>query len=94
MNNKFKGVPFDEDTKIVFRQEAKFGQYDTIHEVWIWDSIIAESFIFYNEDIKGLSDDELKRLVKSSEIFKIDSDVLVKRSETGYTFVNYINKLS
>ena len=59
-----------------------------------WDSIIAESLIFDNKDIKGLSDDELKRMVKSSEIFKIGSDVLVKRSGTGYTFVNYINKLS
>lgn len=89
MNNKFKQVPLDEDTKIVFRQEAKVGQYNGLHEVWLWDSIIAESLIFVHEDIKSLNEDELKMMITSSGIFDIGSSVLVKSSESGYTFVNF-----
>jgi hypothetical protein len=89
MSDKFKEVHIDKDTKIMFRKATKLGKYDVLYESWIWDSVMAESFIFANEDIEGLNDDGLVMLVKSSNIFKIGSSLLVKRSECGYTFVNF-----
>jgi hypothetical protein len=89
MSDKFKEVTIDRDTKIMFRKETKLGKYDVLYENWIWESVMAETFIFANEDIEDLTDDGLVMLVKSSNIFKIGSSVLVKRSESGYTFVNF-----
>lgn len=89
MSFKFKDVPIDMDTKIIFRQEAKVDNYDCIHEVWSWDSFIAESLIFDNEKIEDLNDDELQMKITSSGIPDPGSSVLIKRSDSGYTFVNF-----
>ena len=56
LSNKFKQVPIDEDTEILYREEKKLGQYDVLYEKWNWDGVIAESIIFANEDIDNLDD--------------------------------------
>ena len=56
LSNKFKQVPIDEDTEILFQEEKKLGQYDVLYEKWCWDGINAESIIFANEDIANLDD--------------------------------------
>ena len=89
MSKKFDGVPTEEDTKILFRTEVKFGDYDVMYEKWIWDGITAESIIFANEDVVNLSDKEIKEDVKSSPLVNSDSQITLKRSESGYTFINF-----
>jgi hypothetical protein len=89
MTDKFDGVPTEKDTKILFRHQVKFGDYDVLYEKWTWDGITAESVIFDNNDVAELSDEEIKDDVKSSPLVQSDSDVTIKRSETGYTFVNF-----
>ncbi len=89
MSNKFKEIPIDKDTKIVFRQETKVDKFDCLHEVWSWDSIIAESLIFDNEDVENLNDNELQMMITSPGIPYPGSSVLIKRSDSGYTFVNF-----
>ena len=89
MTDKFDGVPTEKDTKILFRHQVKFGNYDVLYEKWTWDGITAESVIFDNNDVAELSDEEIKDDVKSSPLVQSDSDVTIKRSETGYTFVNF-----
>ena len=89
MAGKFDGVPTEEDTKIIFRHEVKFGEYDILYEKWLWDGITAESIVFDSKDVEGLSDDEIIEDAKSSPLVESDSDVTIKRSDAGYTFVNF-----
>ena len=89
MTGKFDGVPTEEDTKIIFRHEVKFGDYDILYEKWLWDGITAESIVFDSKDVEGLSDDEIIEDAKSSPLVESDSDVTIKRSDAGYTFVNF-----
>lgn len=49
--SKFENVPVEEDTKIIFEQEATLGEYEVLYQKWFWDGISAESIIFANEDV-------------------------------------------
>jgi hypothetical protein len=89
MTDKFDGVPTEKDTTVLFRHEVKFGDYDVLYEKWKWDGITAESIVFDNDDIAGLSDDKIKSDAKSSPMVESGSDVTIKRSDTGYTFANF-----
>ncbi|MEA3418888.1 MAG: hypothetical protein U9Q90_05760 [Campylobacterota bacterium] len=80
LSEKFRGIPVDVDTRIRARYEIKIGSYDAVHEKWVWDGIYGESYIFFNEDIKDLSEaDVLKLSNKEGTYKKIDR----------YTFVNF-----
>ena len=89
MAGKFDGVPTEEDTKIIFRHEVKFGEYDILYEKWLWDGITAESIVYDSKDVADLSDDEIIEVAKSSPLVESNSDVTIKRSDAGYTFVNF-----
>lgn len=89
MSDKFKDVPVEEDTRIRFRTEAKFGEIDVLYEKWTWEGITAESLVFANEDVTDLTDDELKQEVRTSPLVRSDTQITLKRSDSGYTFVNF-----
>jgi hypothetical protein len=88
MIGKFDNVRTDEGAIIIFRTVAILGEYEVLYEKWSWDGITAESIIFANEDISELSDKELEFKVKESPLVK-GSSITVKKSESGYTFVNF-----
>ena len=88
MTNKFDNVPIEEDTKIKYSAITKFGNYDVRYERWFWEVIYAESLIFFNDDIKGVSEEELKNEILNSPLVEAGSDITVKRSEP-YTFFNF-----
>ena len=89
MTDKFKNVPVDEDTRIQFRHEAKFGKYDILYERWSWEGISAESLIFVSDDVADLTDEELERELRKSPLVKKDSAVTIKRVDSGFTFANF-----
>jgi len=89
MANKFKNVPTDQDTYIDFEQEASLGKYNVLYQKWHFDGITAESIIFCNGDITDLHDNDIKQEVKESPIVNKDSKMTIKRSKSGYTFVNF-----
>jgi hypothetical protein len=60
-----------------------------LHQKWYWDGIIAESIIFANEDIVGITDAEIETIVRLSPLVKADSKITLKRSKSGFTFVNF-----
>ena len=94
MEDKFKQVPIDSDTKKLFEQEMKLSEYDVLFQKWIWDGIYGQSIIFESKDVDKLSDDEIKELVKESPIVKEESDVTLMRHEAGFTFVNFNFEMS
>jgi len=89
MTDKFKNVPVEEDTRILFRNEAKLGDYDVLSEMWSWEGISAESIIFASDDISALTDEELEQEVRKSTLLKKESAVTIKRLDSGFTFVNF-----
>ncbi len=89
MASKFERVPVEENTKIIFQQEAKLGEYDVLYQKWYWDGITAESIIFANKDIVGIADDEVEAEVRTSPLLKANSEITLKRLESGFTFVNF-----
>ncbi len=88
MGSKFANVPVDEGTKIIHQQEAQFGDYPVLYQKWCWDGIVAESLIFANEDITGLSVEALAKEVEHSPMNKQNSPITFKQSDSGFTFVN------
>ena len=89
MSDKFDAVPIEADTQILFQLNAKLDDYDVLYQMWVWDGITAESFIFLSTDIATLTDEEVKTLAKSSPMIKEDSELTMSRNAEGYTFVNF-----
>ena len=90
-SEKFKNIPTEKDTKILFRFEVKLGIYKVVYESWYWkmEACGAESIIFYHDDIKELSRKEINALVRTSEVINKDSDTTITLNSNGYTFVNF-----
>jgi len=86
---KFKNVPEDSDQETRLRLEVKLGEYDVLYEVWNWDGIQGESIIFANEDLGDMEDCEIEQLVRSTPICKDGTSITLKRSQSGFTFVNF-----
>jgi hypothetical protein len=87
VSKKFDSVPVEEDTRVLRNKETNLGQYDVLHQKWKWEAITAESIIFLDEDVADLEDEELESMVKESSFFK-GGQTTIKRSESGFTFVN------
>jgi len=86
---KFDKVPVEADTKIIFQQEAKLGEYNILYQKWIWGGIAAESIIFSNQDISEVDEEKIIFEVKSSPLVNQDSEITFNRSDSGYTFVSF-----
>ena len=89
MSSKFDNVPSDEGTAILFGQEMKLGDFDVLYQKWHWEGITAESIIFANADIVGLSDKEIEAEVKASPLLQPGSSTTLTRTGSGFTFVNF-----
>jgi len=86
---KFENVPVESDTKILFQEEVKFGEHEALYQKWFWDGITAESLIFLSEDVSHIDDETIKEEVLNSPLANAESSVTLKRSESGYVFVNF-----
>ena len=90
VSDKFKNVPIDPDTDILFYKITKIDKYDVLYQIWNWDGIRSESIIFEDNDVKGLSEDAIKEIVKTSSLLKgKESSMTFSQSGSGYTFVNF-----
>ena len=88
MQNRFKDVPQDSNTVIMFESPMKFEDNDILYQKWASDGIMAESVIFVSNDIKDMSDEELEEYVRSSDIVNFDSQITISRAKE-YSFVNF-----
>jgi len=90
VSGKFKNVPIDPDTDILFYKITKIDKYDVLYQIWNWDGIKSESIIFEDDDVKDLSEDEIREIVKTSLFLKDkESNMTFSQSGSGYTFVNF-----
>jgi hypothetical protein len=88
MNEKFKNIPVEEGTKILFSSPMKWGELDIVYQKWSWEGIRAESIIFLSEDVKDMDDETLDADLRSSPIVNEDSQMTIKRGDE-FTFVNF-----
>ena len=90
MMSKFNNIPEQKDTKIIFRAETRFGDFDVVYEKWEWDGTLAESIIFDEDDVSEMNDDEIINQVRGSPLFdeKIYKGDPTIRHLSGLVFVN------
>jgi hypothetical protein len=70
------------------RDKPFFWLINPIFEWWSWDGDIeADSVIFCSEDVAGLSEDDLKTLVRKH--FKFDKDGFIFNRGPQYTLLNF-----
>lgn len=89
LDDKFKDVPVEPDTKILFSQVARLDEYDVLYQKWFWDGFCGESVIFVAEDVIKKSDRSLKKMISELPIVTNKKQITIKRSEVGYVFVNF-----
>ena len=69
MQEKFKNIPVDDDTIILFESPMKYGELDCVLQTWRFENIQGKSLIFYADDLDEKSDDEWKDwLLSTSQI--------------------------
>ncbi len=89
VDKKFGAVPVEPDTRVLSRKHCLVGGYEALHERWVWDGIHGETVVFVSSEVCHLEDDQLRALITASEFFHTGTPTTVKRSETGYTLVNF-----
>jgi hypothetical protein len=89
MNKKFENVPVESDTVILFEKEHTIGKFDVLYQIWRWGIYTANSIIFISNDVEELREEEIIEIVKKDSVFKGSSSISFKRSECGFTFVNF-----
>lgn len=94
-SSRFKEITMDEGGRLYSETMAKAGELDVLVQVWSLDGIAGQSVIFANEDVEGLSDEEIKSLVKEEFSLneKMRKELTISnpsiRKKTGFTFVNF-----
>ncbi len=86
--NNFENVPLDPDTIIKKEEVIDIGNSRALYQRWVWEGIIAESLVFLNDDVGGMSDDELVSLGRDAGILKRNGKSTITRSDSTYTFLN------
>ena len=89
MTSRFDAVGIDADTKILFQSEAEINGYAVLFQKWYWEGISAESIIFVSEDIQNCDEDALKKMVSDVGILENGSSITIKKTDNGFTFVNF-----
>ena len=89
MDKKFKNIPIEPDTRVLFQNETNIGGYTVRYEIWSWDGYRAESFIFSNDDVLVLSDMEIEKVVHESGLILEESALTINRSDSGFIFVSF-----
>jgi len=88
VNEKFKNIPVEVDTKILISSPMRWGELDIVYQKWNWEGITAESIIFLSDDLKEMDDKALEDDVRVGPLVRKDSQVTIKRGDK-FTFVNF-----
>lgn len=89
MTARFEKVPEDPETEVHKSKQVEIDGYTALHQRWAWQGISGESLIFVHDDVAGLSNVRLKKLVQSSPFVKGEGPVMLQHSGEGYIFVNF-----
>lgn len=85
----FDALHADPDTTILKRKLVDLQGHPAVHERWRWDGLTGESLILALADVGGVDDTELIAWSHASGIVPTNEKPLVKRTETGFVFLNF-----
>ena len=89
MLDMFSDIPIEAKTRILFKKVITINRYDVLYETWSWNGYWGESFIFTEIDVGGLTDKEIKKIIRTSGLVENRSKIIVNRSYTGFVFCNF-----
>lgn len=89
MNEKFAGIPVEDDTAVLVNTVMEFDGIECVFQIWVWDGIEGQSLIFQDEDVAAMDEETLKAKVRSWIRVTEESDVTFSRLGSGFTFVNF-----
>lgn len=91
MNEKFKNIPTDEDTKIISEFETKFDTLDCVLQTWLYDGIQGTSLIFFKPDLENTTPEIIKNEIKASGLLKdLESTITFSQNpKHDYAFFNF-----
>ena len=75
--------------KIHSRDRITIGEYEALHEKWLWEGMQGESLVFCFHDVATLSDDEVERVARSSDVIGPGCHVLVERGDPDFVLVSF-----
>ena len=87
--DKFIDITVDRDTRILYRNPIKVGNYDALYEIWSWDGIHGTSVIFVSEEVEDLSEEEIFKLVCSALNKDKLSEYTISDGKSEYRFGNF-----
>ncbi len=88
-NPKFDSIPIEPDTTVLFKEIVAISGYDGLYETWSWDGYWGESLIFTDDDAGGLTDREIRKVVRTSGLVGKETKITVNRSHSGFVFCNF-----
>jgi len=86
---KLMNVPVEEDTFILFERMHEINGIDVLYQKWRWKDYLADSIIFLDEDVAGMTEEEIVKMVKKDATCRKGSKVTFSQNGNGYTFVNF-----
>ena len=89
MSSKFEQVSLSPKANVLAKQAVKLAGFDCQYQKWQLDKITAESFIFVTDEIRGLSEDEIKAIVSVTKVCQTPSQIILARTESGFTFLSF-----
>lgn len=89
MGDKFENIPTDEGVQVLSELVCKLGETDLCYQRWVWEGVSSESFIFAEEDLAAMADEDVEKLVRTSPLVKPASCVLIRRTGSGYIFASF-----
>lgn len=89
MTDRFAHVPMEDDTTVLSQEKIRFGDLEALHQKWSWDGVTAESLIFLSADLAGLETSAVIDRVRTFASLEEETEVTVKCTDCGHTFVNF-----
>ncbi|HZK07596.1 MAG TPA: hypothetical protein VFC92_05300 [Bacteroidales bacterium] len=86
---KLKAVPVGPDTAILFSILHSINGIEALYQIWQQDIYRANSVIFLNEDVDGMSQEAIEEMVKKDTVYVKGSGTSFAKSDSGYTFFNF-----
>ncbi|WP_459494754.1 hypothetical protein [Aquirufa lenticrescens] len=90
IEEKFKNINVEPDTKIYAFKYLNLDGIDCRYEFWGWDGIEAESLIFCTPELKACTDDYFRELIGMIDNTKgLEPIEFTSKSNSEFTYLNF-----
>lgn len=88
MNDKWKNIPLEPDTKLASEEIVKLGYLEAVHQKWTWDHIYGESLIFCATETQEHDLIQLTLMIQNSGLAEQGTQFTFN-TQADYQFVNF-----